>query len=206
MPDELAAALTALAALRAAGDHAEVRRQAEALAAGYPDDPRALAAAAYANDRLGREAAAVRYYQRAHLLGGPPDDRAGFLLGYGSTLRNVGRADDAVAILAEAVASYPADAALHAFLALALGAAGHPALALATMLEAGLLSSPEAFAPYRRALTGYARALAEAAVPPVTPSGPGVPATPAGAPPAAAAARPPAPRSPRRASRSRRSR
>ena len=194
-------ALADLAALRAAGDLDQVRRRAVALASAHPDAPAAQAAAAYACDRLGREAEAVGYYQRAFELGGPPDDRAGFLLGFGSTLRNVGRADDAVAVLAEAVAEFPDHAALRAFLALALGAVGQHALALATMLEAGLAVAPTAFAPYRRALGAYQQALAEAAVPP-TPA----PATPPAAGPARRGSRRPPTRGPRRASRTRRSR
>ena len=172
--------------------------RARATAAAHPDDVRALTAAAYACDREGRERDAVGYYQRAFERGGPDDDRAGFLLGFGSTLRNVGRLDDAVAVLAAAVIEFPDHAALRAFLALALHGAGHPTLALATMLDAGLATAPTAFAPYRRALGDYARALQLEATPD--------PATPAAADPA-----PPAPRrrarsTPRRASPSRRSR
>ena len=168
------------------------------MAVRFPDDPRAQAAAAYANDRLGREAVALRYYQRAFELGGPPDERAGFLLGFGSTLRNVGRQDDAIAVLGAAVLEFPTDAALRAFLALALGSAGHATLALATMLEAGLTTSPTAFAPYRRALGEYLAELHAAVRPdPTTPGAPG---------PAAPAPRPSTRRSPRRASPTRRSR
>lgn len=121
-----------------------IDRDPEAWATAHPDDVDAQAAAAYACDRAGREAQALRYYQRAFELGGPADDRAGFLLGFGSTLRNVGRVDDAVAVLGEAVLAHPDHAALRAFLALALGSAGHHALALATMLDAGLTASPTA--------------------------------------------------------------
>lgn len=177
-------------------------RAVVAAAAARPDDVHAQAAAAYACDRLGREVEALRYYQRAFELGGPADDRAGFLLGFGSTLRNVGRVDDAVAVLAEAVLAHPDHAALRAFLALALGSAGHHALALATMLDAGLATSPSAFAPYRRALGEYQRALQEAAVPPATPA----PATPAAPAPGRRGSRRPGRPSARRASPSRRSR
>ncbi len=172
--------------------------RALAAAVARPDDVRALAAAAYACDREGREHDAVGYYQRAFDRGGPPDDRAGFLLGFGSTLRNVGRVDDAVAVLAVAVVEFPDHAALRAFLALALHGAGHPTLALATMLDAGLAAAPTAFAPYRRALGDYARDLQLAATP--------APATPAGADRAPPAPPRPARSTARRASPSRRSR
>lgn len=204
MPRAIAPTLAAAARLRDAGAHVEAHRQLVALAAAHPDDAAAQAEAAFASDRLGREAEALRFYQRAFELGGPPDDRPGFLLGFGSTLRNVGRVDDAVAVLGEAVLAYPEHAALRAFLALALGSAGHHGLALATMLEAGLAASPTAFAPYRRALGEYLRALQEAAVAPIaaTPA----PATPAAPGPGPRGARRRAPATARRASRSRRSR
>ena len=93
--------LAALEALRTAGDHEAVQRRAVALADANPDDVAVVVAAAYACDRVGRERLAVGYYDRAWQLGGPAgDERARFLLGYGSTLRNVGRHDDAVAVLA----------------------------------------------------------------------------------------------------------
>ena len=160
-----AAELAAIEALRAAGEHEAAHRRAVALADARHDDVRAQAAAAYACDRLGRERDAVRYYAQAHELGGPVDDPAGFLLGYGSTLRNVGRHDDAIAILGQAALAHPDHAALRAFLALALHAAGHATLALATMLDAALASSPTAFAPYRRALASYLQELQDAALP-----------------------------------------
>lgn len=141
------------------------QRAAVAAADRALDDVRLQAAAAYACDRVGREHDAVVYYTRAWELGGPADDRAGFLLGYGSTLRNVGRADDAIGILGEAVLAYPDHAALRAFLALALHSSGHHALALATMLEAGLAVAPTAFAPYRRALGDYLDELHAAGAP-----------------------------------------
>jgi Flp pilus assembly protein TadD len=143
----------------------DARRRAVAAADQARDDVRLQAAAAYACDRVGREHDAVRYYTRAWELGGPDDDRAGFMLGYGSTLRNVGRHDDSIGILGQAVLEHPHHAALRAFLALSLHAAGHHALALATMLEAGLAAAPTAFDPYRRALGDYLAELHAAALP-----------------------------------------
>ena len=87
--------------------------------------------------------------------------------GFGPTLHDVSRrAEDAVALLAEATAEHPDDAALRAFLALALHAAGHPTLALATMLEAALAAAarPDGFGRYERALTAYQQELIEAAL------------------------------------------
>jgi len=143
----------------------DAHRAAVAHADRHRDDVAAQCAAAYACDRLGREHDAVGYYTRAWELGGPTDDRAGFLLGYGSTLRNLGRADDALGILGEAVLAYPGHAALRAFLALALHSAGHHALAMATLLETALAVAPTAFEPYRRALGEYLGELRAAGLP-----------------------------------------
>jgi tetratricopeptide (TPR) repeat protein len=141
---------------------------AKARAAAHPDDVEAQIACAYAHDRVGLESEAVRYYDRAWALGIPEPGRRGFIVGYGSTLRNVGRADEAVAILAEAVQTYPDYPALHAFLALALFSAGHPRAALAAMLGTALdVSRPGVFDGYERALTEYHQELLAASVEPM---------------------------------------
>ena len=113
-------------------------------------------AAAYACDKDGRETDAIVHYERAWMLGVPEDKRRRFLVGFGSTLRNVGRADDAVAVLSDAVAAYPDYPALRAFLALALHSAGHPRAALAAMLGVALDVDPGGrFDGYERALVEY---------------------------------------------------
>jgi tetratricopeptide (TPR) repeat protein len=112
-------------------------------------------AAAYACDRDGRERDAILHYDRAWSLGVPEPQRRHFLVGFGSTLRNVGRADEAVALLTEAIAADPDYPAFRAFLALALHSSGHPKAALATLLGLALDLSPAAFDGYDRALTEY---------------------------------------------------
>ncbi|HVK76696.1 MAG TPA: tetratricopeptide repeat protein [Kofleriaceae bacterium] len=157
--------LAAIASLKAAGNHTAAHARATDLARAWPGDVRVQMAAAYACDRLGLERDAIAYYERAWELGVPTDERAGFLVGFGSTLRNVGRTDEAVARLAEASVEFPNDAALRAFLALALHSAGHGTLALATMLEAALAAArPDGFGPYRRALAEYQAELVTAAI------------------------------------------
>jgi hypothetical protein len=115
-----------------------------------------LIAEAYRCDREGRERDAVRYYDEAYRLGVPAGERRRFLVGYGSTLRNVRRFDDSITILAQAVADDPAYPAFAAFLALALLDAGHPREALAAMLGCALdVSRAGAFDGYERALGEY---------------------------------------------------
>jgi len=120
-----------------------------------PGDVFAQIAAAYACDREGAEHDAARYYDRAWRLGVPAAERRRFLVGYGSTLRNVGRADEAVVILGDAATDDPDYPATRAFLALALMSAGHPREAVATMLGVLLDVAPAG------ALDGYERALGD---------------------------------------------
>jgi predicted Zn-dependent protease len=157
-PDELRA-------LRVAGRHAEHLAAARALVLDHPEDVRAQLEAAYGHDHAGAERVALLHYEMALQLGVPADDRRSFVIGYGSTLRNVGRADDAVAILAEAIADDPDYPAYAAFLALALADAGHLRAALAAMLGCALdAARPGVFDGYERALGAYHRALLDDAV------------------------------------------
>jgi predicted Zn-dependent protease len=120
---------------------------------------RELLAKAYELDAAGDEREAIKYYEAARAAGVPEDERRKFTVGYGSTLRNVGRADDAVAVLAQAVADDPGFPAFAAFLALALLDAGHPRAALAAMLGCALDLAGDRFAGYERALSEYHREL-----------------------------------------------
>ena len=113
-------------------------------------------AQAYAHDTEGREREAVRYYDQAFAMGVPEAMRKRFLVGYGSTLRNVGRTDDAVGVLSQAVVDYPDFPALRAFLSLALLDAGHAKAAVAAMLGVALDTARDGvFEGYERALTEY---------------------------------------------------
>jgi tetratricopeptide (TPR) repeat protein len=118
---------------------------------------------AYALDREGREHEAIHYYDRAWHAGVPADRKQRFIVGYGSTLRNVGRADEAVGLLAQAVADHPDYAPYSAFLALALLSSGNASAALATMLGVALDHARPSLDGYDRALTDYHKELLEKA-------------------------------------------
>lgn len=142
--------------LRANGRVEEARGILLALAEEYPDDAKVLYHTAWAHDLLGMEAEAVPFYERALALGIGEPDRAGLVLGLGSTYRNVGRHADSVALLEQAVRDYPDNVALRCFLALSQHASGEHATALATALSIVLDTSPSADVErYRRALTWY---------------------------------------------------
>jgi len=152
--------LAEVRALREAGKHDEHLAAARALVADEPDNGGAQLEAAFAHDRADREREAIRYYDAAYRLGVPAEDKRVFYVGFGSTLRNVGRADESVAVLAEAIAEDPGYAPFHAFLALALFSSGHPREALATMLGVALdVAKAGAFDRYERALGEYHREL-----------------------------------------------
>jgi len=157
----------AVRALREGNRHDEHLAAARALVIAQPESSEAQIEAAYAHDRAGFERDAIRFYEAAHRLGVPASERRAFCVGFGSTLRNVGRADDAVAVLAQAIADDPDYPPFHAFLALALLAAGHAPAALAAMLGCALdVARPGAFDRYERALAEYHRELLGELAPP----------------------------------------
>jgi hypothetical protein len=131
---------------------AAIREVADADA----EDVRAQIAAAYACDGAGFEADAAVYYDLAWRLGVPDHERHDFLVGYGSTLRNVGRLDESMMILRVATDEFPGDLAPPAFLALTLNSAGKHDEAVALLLEALVASDGPGVARFSRALRSYA--------------------------------------------------
>ncbi|HEY3807335.1 MAG TPA: tetratricopeptide repeat protein [Kofleriaceae bacterium] len=115
-----------------------------------PRDLAAQRAAAYACDSEGFEAEAIVFYDAAHALGASDGQ---FLIGYGSTLKNVGRLDDSLAILARAERDPSVSRAARAFRALTLYRAGKSDAAVAVLVRlVAELDVPR----YRPALESYA--------------------------------------------------
>ncbi len=114
-------------------------------------------------DSHGEGAAAIPEYERALALGLGADERCQALLGLGSSLRNVGRAEEAVRVLRAAVDEFPEHAAMRAFLALALHSLGDGRQAMVTLLD--LVTRYAPIGPYARSLGGYRDALARAPSP-----------------------------------------
>ena len=106
---------------------------------------------AAAHDRAGREAEAIPHYERAIAAGLPDDLLPGAMLGLGSSLRNVDRVPESVAILEDACRRFPDDRALSVFLAFSLWSAGRRGEALALLAER--LGEGTG---YERAIGGYA--------------------------------------------------
>jgi tetratricopeptide (TPR) repeat protein len=127
------------------------------LLARYPGDRHALLAYAGALDFAGREADAAPAYEQAFAAGLGGDDLRQGLVQYGSTLRNLGRFDDAVAALRQADNQFPGHASVTAFLALALSSAGrgHEAVQILLTLALDRIDSDE-LQDYQRPLRSYA--------------------------------------------------
>jgi tetratricopeptide (TPR) repeat protein len=106
------------------------------------------------HDSAGREDQAIPLYEQALAAGLAGELRARCLLQLGSSLRNVGRIDEAVACLQDARREYPAFRPLRGFLALALHSAGRDREALRELLET-IADEGE----YERSLRGYAAEL-----------------------------------------------
>jgi tetratricopeptide (TPR) repeat protein len=113
---------------------------------------------AAAHDRAGREAEAIPEYEEALRLGLPEEVERRARLGLGSSLRNLERYDDAVAVLEDACARFPDDDALRAFRALALASADRCRQALGDVLL--LVAERVELGGYERALREYAEELA----------------------------------------------
>ncbi|MEO6772755.1 MAG: tetratricopeptide repeat protein [Kofleriaceae bacterium] len=153
--------LARIATLRDAGNHEDAYKHAMVLVREFPTDVRAQVVSAYACDRTDREHEAVSYYAAAYRMGIPEDEQAGFLLGYGSTLRNVGRTIEALDVLRKASRLFPNDAAIVAFLAITLHSAQRNEEAMATMIRAALMAArDDGFGRYVRALREYQEELA----------------------------------------------
>lgn len=112
-------AVAEVIAAREAGRLEEARTLAFRSVTEHPDDAQAHLQCAWTLDRLGDEAAAVDYYRRAIALGLDDDDARSALLGLGSTLRALGRYDEAVETLEGAVEQFPEHLPLRVFRALA---------------------------------------------------------------------------------------
>ena len=101
----------------------------------HPSDARVLYEVGGAYDTDGQESVALGFYEQAMDAGLSGDLRRRCFLQYGSTLRNLGRIDESLAVFARARAEFPDSVALGAFEALSLHAAGRANTALARLLE-----------------------------------------------------------------------
>ena len=139
-------------------DPGEFRDRIDRLAAERPaGDAAALFERACANDSTGRPEAAEPLYREALAAGLTGIRRRRAVIQLSSTLRNLGHADESVALLTaeRGVASDELDDAVVAFLSLALADTGRAREAAGLALEALAAHLPR----YNRSLASYARDL-----------------------------------------------
>ncbi|MCI2959286.1 tetratricopeptide repeat protein [Agromyces atrinae] len=128
------------------------------LAASCPaSDGRAAFELAGMYDSMGFEAEAGAEYERALELGLDDARHAQLAVQYGSTLRNLGRLDEAIAVLSAAPSHESTGSAPRVVLALALHSAGRADEALRVAIEAQIDALPR----YQRSMRNYAAALTE---------------------------------------------
>lgn len=108
-------------------------------------------------DSMGFEAEAGAAYERALELGLEEARHAQLAVQYGSTLRNLGRLDEAIAVLRAAPVHESTGSAPRVVLALALHSAGRRDEALRVAIEAQIDGLPR----YQRSMRSYAAALTE---------------------------------------------
>ena len=125
------------------------------------DDPDAIFEWASVHDFVGREEDAIPLYRSAlaHNLTGEREPQA--VIQLASSLRNVGRSDAAIELLADRDPDDTVGAAAQAFLALALRDAGRPDEAV----RIALLALAPTLPMYGRAVSKYAEELTDGSAP-----------------------------------------
>jgi len=131
------------------------------LLAENPDNARLVYEVGGSYDTAGQEQIAVDYYTRALGLGLDPELRRRCLLQFASTLRNLDRVEESLAMFDTALSEYPDSASLKVFKALTLHASARANAAFALLLTtiADHLDSPE-IARYEAAIRGNAEYVA----------------------------------------------
>jgi tetratricopeptide (TPR) repeat protein len=126
----------------------------------HPDDPHVLYEVGGSYDTAGDEETAAGYYERALAAGLQGEWLRKCLLQYGSTLRNLGRLDDSLAVLDRALEAFPDSESVRVWRALSLHAAGRSDAAVAELMElaADRIRTPELLR-YEAGLRGNAEYL-----------------------------------------------
>jgi thioredoxin-like negative regulator of GroEL len=169
MTTELYDELDRIFAARDRDDMAPTIAALEVLVHEHPHDARVLYETAGAYDTAGEESTALGLYERATAAGLEGDLRRRCFVQHGSTLRNLGRTEESLALFARARAEFPDSVALGVFEALSLHAAGRLSTALGSLLV--LLADHvdvEDINRYKPAMRGNAAYLASLDAPPAS--------------------------------------
>jgi tetratricopeptide (TPR) repeat protein len=125
-----------------------------------PDDAQVAIQTAWVHDSLGLENEAVPHYEAALAAGLPDDQARGAYLGFGSTLRTLGRDADSERVFREGIERFPDFLPLRVFNAMLEYNLGRPRAAVRTLIEVLLQATDDpTILRYRRSLGGYAEDL-----------------------------------------------
>ncbi|EAC7320601.1 tetratricopeptide repeat protein [Listeria monocytogenes] len=97
------------------GDYETARKQALAELENNPESAELHYFAAWAHDALGKEDAAIPFYEKALQLGLPSDSRKEAYIGLGSTYRITGQPEKASLLFETALQEFPDNNALRTF-------------------------------------------------------------------------------------------
>ncbi len=143
--------------LREAGQHSEARAILLELLSARPKDPILNYQCAWVHDALGRERAAIPYYERAIRYGLRGADLEGALLGLGSSYRCVGAYKLAIKTLARGQKRFSKSRQFDPFLAMAHFNAGNRDTAMEILLRCVAQTSKDpGIVKYKRAIEFYA--------------------------------------------------
>ncbi|MGC4192295.1 MAG: tetratricopeptide repeat protein [Thermomicrobiales bacterium] len=129
-----------------------------------PDDPLVQYLVASAYDSAGREADAMPFYERTFTLGVdrlPERRQPEIFVQAGSTLRNLGRLDDARNLLRDGMRRFPDYRALWVFAALVEASAGNDRAAMELLFQAVSMDEDASFGRFRRSIRWYVEELPE---------------------------------------------
>ncbi|SFI50732.1 Tetratricopeptide repeat-containing protein [Paenibacillus sp. UNC496MF] len=144
-------------ALRERGEPEAAKRVLEQLVEEEPGNAEAWYQLAWVHDVMELEREAVPHYERALRCGLAGDDRAGALLGLGSTLRTLGRYEQSLDLFDEAVREYPGRREFQTFRAMTLHNLNRHAEAMAILLsQLAETSGDSGIAAYGKAIGFYA--------------------------------------------------
>ena len=163
MRPEITALIKQGLTLQQEGKHQDAINYFVDLAKQFPDQAEVLFETGGIFDSNGHAAEAIEYYYKAIAQGLTDDLLVQVMVQLGSSLRNVGKHDEAVQLLQSACIRFPDHRALAAFFALALFSSGKHGEALAEMIEL-TLRVPNFYERYTRSLGNYASDLRDNSV------------------------------------------
>ncbi|HBM4073854.1 TPA: tetratricopeptide repeat protein [Listeria innocua] len=142
------------------GDYETARLKALAELKNAPENAELNYFAAWAHDALGKEDAAIPFYEKALELGLPDADKKEAYIGLGSTYRITGSPEKAILLFQKAIEEFPENNALRTFFIMAKYNQGQEKVALqeALLLLTNTTNDKDILS-YKKAIQFYAQDL-----------------------------------------------